>query len=427
MMEAVAEICVGEWRSIALVDVCDDVQYGVTASASAKSPHGPLLLRITDIVPPRIDWRTVPACDLPEQKVKRFELRDGDIVVARTGATVGYAKQIKEPPERAVFASYLVRFRVSDDVDPAYIGHVVQSSAYKDYVGAHAGGAAQPNASAKVLGRFPVSLPDKSTQRRIAAVLSAFDELIEINERRIELLEGLARSLYREWFVRFRFPGHEEVDLVDSELGPVPEGWEVQTLGDIAAVNDESFKTTDLPDPFLYLDISAVGVGRIEAPSVIAAAEAPGRARRRVRDGDVVWATVRPNRRAHGLIHDPPANLVASTGLVVLSPAAVPSSFLYEHAATQSFTDFLVSQATGSAYPAVRPNDFCDAPVLVPPHATLDRFDAVVDRALRTASALKSQCRQLAATRDLLLPRLVTGRLDISDVDLGVLTPTEAE
>jgi hypothetical protein len=65
--------------------------------------------------------------------------------------------------------------------------------------------------------------------------------------------------------------------------------------------------------------------------------------------------------------------------------------------------------------------------VLVPPHATLDRFDAVVDRALRTASALKSQCRQLAATRDLLLPRLVTGRLDISDVDLGVLTPVEAE
>jgi type I restriction enzyme S subunit len=127
------------------------------------------------------------------------------------------------------------------------------------------------------------------------------------------------------------------------------------------------------------------------------------------------------------LIHDPAANLVASTGLAVLSPAAVPSSFLYEHAAAQSFTDFLVSQATGSAYPAVRPNDFCDAPVLVPPPATLDRFDAVVDRALRSASTLKSQCRQLTATRDLLLPRLVTGRLDISDVDLGVLTPIETE
>jgi len=85
---------------------------------------------------------------------------------------------------------------------------------------------------------FPVpQLPSMSTQRRIAAVLSAFDELIEINERRIELLEDLARSLYREWFVHFRFPGHEDVDLVDSELGPIPAGWDVVPASDVFKVN----------------------------------------------------------------------------------------------------------------------------------------------------------------------------------------------
>ena len=77
-----------------------------------------------------------------------------------------------------------------------------------------------------MLGSSPLR-SGQPTQRRIAAVLSAFDELIEINERRIELLEDLARSLYREWFVHFRFPGHEDVELVDSELGPIPEGWQV--------------------------------------------------------------------------------------------------------------------------------------------------------------------------------------------------------
>jgi type I restriction enzyme S subunit len=270
-----------------------------------------------------------------------------------------------------------------------------------------------------------VPLPPRGVQHRIAVVLSAFDQLVELNERRIELLEGLARSLYREWFVHFRFPGHNDAELVDSKLGPIPEGWQIRALEEIATVNDESFKVADIPDPFEYLDISTVGVGRVAEPTPIAAAEAPGRARRRVRDGDVVWATVRPNRRAHGLIHDPSPVLVASTGLAVLSPKAIPPSFLFAYAGDQPFTDYLTSRATGSAYPAVRPKDFCEAAVVVPPQGMLEQFDAVVDPALRSVSTLRETNRQLAATRDLLLPRLVTGRLDISEVDLGVLTPPD--
>ena len=168
----------------------------------------------------------MPRCDLPPGTFKKFELQKGDIVVARTGATVGYAKQIKEPAEQAVFASYLVRFQVSGEADSTFVGQVVQSSAFKRYVAAHAGGAAQPNANAKLLGSFPVPFPEMALQRRIAAVLSAFDEIIEINERRIELLEDLARSLYREWFVHFRFPGRKAVKMVESELGRIPRGWE---------------------------------------------------------------------------------------------------------------------------------------------------------------------------------------------------------
>jgi len=141
---------------------------------------------------------------------------------------VGFAKYLRSVPQATVFASYLVRFRVDSRLaHPGFVGRVVESAAYKRYVAANAGGAAQPNANARTLGAFFVATPPIHVQHRVATILSAFDELIEINERRIELLEDLARSLYREWFVHFRFPGATPtVDRAD-----LPESWVTETLG----------------------------------------------------------------------------------------------------------------------------------------------------------------------------------------------------
>jgi len=126
------------------------------------------------------------------------------------------------------------------------------------------------------------------------------------------------------------------------------------------------------------------------------------------------------------LIHDPPENLVISNGLAVITPAEVPSSFLFAYASTIEFADYLVSRATGAAYPAVRPVDFEEAPMVIPPDHVLERFDELAEPALRMVSALSASNRALASTRDLLLPRLVTGGLDISQVDLGDLLPADA-
>jgi type I restriction enzyme S subunit len=287
-------------------------------------------------------------------------------------------------------------------------------------------GSSNPTLNRNHVHMLKVGTPSVVLQRRIAHVLAAFDQLIEINERRIDLLEDLTRSLYQEWFVHFRFPGHEDVEFVDSELGSIPERWEVRPLCEVASVNRHTLRGRDLPASLRYLDISAVGVGQIGEPVVIPATSAPGRARRELRDGDVVWATVRPNRRAHGLVHDPSPDLIGSTGLAVLSPETVPSSFLFEYASDATFTEYLVSRATGSAYPAVRPSDFERALLVIPDRAVMEAFDGAADKSLRLASSLVRHNRALAATRDLLLPRLVTGRLDISDVDLGDLLPADA-
>jgi len=410
----------GEWAAIPLAGLCDDVQYGVTASALTDLSNGPLLLRITDIVPPRIDWGAVLACDVAEEKVGKFELRDGDIVVARTGATVGYAKHVKRPPARAVFASYLVRFRVGDGADPAYIGHVVQSAAYKDYVAAHAGGAAQPNANAKVLGGFPVPLPDKRTQRRIAAVLSAFDELIEINERRIELLEDLARSLYREWFVHFRFPGHEDAELVDSELGPIPEGWEVATLDAVATVTMGQSPKSEFYSHLgegLPFHQGVAGFGPLlPTHDKFCIVEA-----RTAESLDVLCSV----RAPVGRLNLADQRLVIGRGLSAIRRTDGYQAFLLLQLRQALGQEDSIGG--GTIYKAIGRDELAKLAVLEPLVSCVARFQAFAGPALDERLELTLLNRQLAATRDLLLPRLVTGRLDISHIDLGVLTPSEAQ
>ena len=194
----------GKWDYVILREICELVNYGYTASAKPE-PIGPKFLRITDIVPDRVNWSSVPHCEIDETKLSKYRLEKGDIVIARTGATTGYAKRIRENRE-AVFASYLVRLRVSANHDSQYVGFVIESENYKHFIQQNIGGTAQPQANAQVLTSFPIPLPPLATQRKIAAILSNYDDLIENNTRRIKILEEMADTIYREWFVEFRFP-----------------------------------------------------------------------------------------------------------------------------------------------------------------------------------------------------------------------------
>ena len=200
--------------------------------------------------------------------------------------------------------------------------------------------------------------PSGPTQQKIAGILSAYDDLIENNTRRIKILEEMAQAIYREWFVHFRFPGHKKVKLVNSPLGPIPEGWSVAKLADIADVNALSIRRDDQPKEIVYIDIASVSPGSIDEARRMKFEDAPGRARRIVRHGDIIWSMVRPNRRSHALVLDPEPNLIVSTGFGVVSATRVPHSYLYHALTTDEFVGYLANHATGAAYPAVKAEDF---------------------------------------------------------------------
>ena len=279
-------------------------------------------------------------------------------------------------------------------------------------------GASNPTLNRNHIHTLPIKYPPLPTQRKIASILSAYDDLIENNTRRIAILESIAQAIYREWFVEFRFPGHENVKLVDSPLGMIPDRWYVKTLSDVAEVNSLSIKKGKEPAEVNYVDIAAVSTGAIDEVRTLTFAEAPGRARRIVRHGDIIWSTVRPNRKSYSLILNPPPNMIASTGFAVISGTKAPFTFLYYSLTTDEFVGYLVNHATGSAYPAVNSSDFETATILVATQNLLTAFHEATESMFLARHSMAEKNRSLRKIRDLLLPKLISGELDVEDLDI---------
>lgn len=274
-------------------------------------------------------------------------------------------------------------------------------------------GSSNPSLNRNHIHTIPVLWPSLPIQRRIAGILSAYDDLIENSQRRIKILEEMARRLYREWFVHFRFPGHEDCRLVDSPLGEIPEGWEVKSLSDVADVNRLTVNARNPPDRLHYIDIASVSPGRIDGVTDYLFSEAPGRARRIVSHGDILWSCVRPNRRSHALVLNPEADTIASTGFAVLSAKTAPFTFLYQVVTTDEFVAYLTNNATGAAYPAVTAPVFEGAKLLYPEPDLLQRFGDMTLPIAEAVHVIQSQIASLRRTRDLLLPRLLSGQIDV--------------
>ena len=277
----------------------------------------------------------------------------------------------------------------------------------------HNAAGAVPGVNRNALHMLSVTIPPLRLQQKIASILSAYDDLIKNNTRRIKILEAMAHMIYREWLVHFRFPGHENVRMVDSELGPIPEGWAIKTLASVAGVNERSVNSASAPEEIHYIDIASVTTARIEKKEAMLFKSAPGRARRIVSHGDIIWSTVRPNRRSYALILHPEPNLIVSTGFAVLTAKTVPYSFLYFATTTNEFASYLANHATGSAYPAVNGKDFEKATITIPEESIGKRFHGTAGPMLELAQSLDKSNFILRTTRDFLLPKLISGEVPV--------------
>lgn len=390
-LEAVADFCLGK-----MLD--------------QKKNRGELLPYLANV---NVRWGEFDLSDLREMRfeqreLERYGLKYGDIIMCE-GGEPGRCAIWKDQCSRMMIQKALHRIRPHKCLRPEFLYYFFLYKGRKGHLSSLFTGSTIKHLPREKLALVEVPVPPHSTQDYIINLLSFYDDLIENNRRRIQLLEQSARLLYKEWFVNLRFPGHEHTKIIDG----VPEGWEKKELGDVSATNAESYKANKLPNEINYIDIASVKQGRILSKNKMLSSEAPGRARRQGANGDVIWSNVRPNLRAYALVLEPDENDVFSTGFTILSPTVIPFSYLYLFVTTEEFVGHLANHTTGSSYPAVRPDDFERADILLPAQRLLKIFHERVEPAFRMIQVLEKEINALTKARDLLLPKLMNGEVAV--------------
>jgi type I restriction enzyme S subunit len=343
--------------------------------------------------------------DVYQEWTRRAVPRAGDLILARE-APVGNVAIIPRQLE-VCLGQRTVLIRPNNEVVNAQfltyllLGNEIQSRISGMTQGATVGHLNVGDIRSLTLPR----LPERRIQDRIADVLSAYDDLIENNTKRIKILEEMARSLYRQWFVEFRFPGHEKTKFIETEIGRVPRGWEVGQLGEVARVtmgNSPKSSTYNDHGEGLPLLNGPVEFGE-RFPKRVKWTTAPSRI---CEDGDLI-VCVRGSTTGKRV----KSNGVYCLGRGVCAISSGEQSFIDNLFGNE--VESLLAQTSGSTFPSWSGPVLAQYPVVVPPRPLRQEFESYCAPMAALVRRLDEKIDVLRTTRDLLLPRLISGEIEL--------------
>ncbi|WP_437675017.1 restriction endonuclease subunit S [Sorangium sp. So ce131] len=355
---------------------------------------------------------------------RKFFLEAGDVVVAMDRPWIEAGLKwaaVGEHDGPLLLVQRVARLRGRDGLATRFLRYVIAAPEFVAYVKSITTGVNVPHISGPDIKKYRFHLPPVKIQHHIADVLSAYDELIENNTKRIKVLEEAARSLYHAWFVNHRFPGHERAKLVASAIGDVPEGWPVQPI-------EGAFEVAGGGTPSKEIDVYWSG-GDIHwyTPSDLTGA------RTMFMDGSGTRITARGLERSSARLFPPWSVMMtsrATIGAVAINttPACTnqgfitcmpnprfPLYFLY-HWIKENVPVF-IRLATGATFKEITKGTFKKIDLVVPPEALVGRFERFAGPIGGQILNLERRNRLLRSTRDLLLPRLLSGEVDVSRLD----------
>ena len=344
----------------------------------------------------RIDAASIARVDdAVVERLSSHTLRTGDIVLARRG-DIGRRAWTSKTEDGWLCGTGSIRIAVngSTEIRPRFLFHYLGLQQTIGWLKGHSVGATMSNLSAGVVQQLPVRYPPLTLQDVIVEMLDSFDDLIENNRRRIDILERMARLLYQEWFVHFRFPGHEDVELVDSALGPIPEGWKVSRLGNILEfAYGKALRASDRMGGPVSVYGSGGHIGWHDKALVTGPGIVVGR---KGNVGSVYWS-------------DGDFFPIDTTYYV---KSDLPLRFLDQLLRTLTFVD------SHAAVPGLSRDQAYGLIVSEPVGDLLSRYEADVLPLYDLRRNLWNQTAVLREARDLLLPRLVSGEINVSKLDL---------
>lgn len=371
-----------------------------------------------------------PARDWPE--MEKFQLHPGDVVVAMdrpwVPAGLKWAYIRKDDP-KALLVQRCARLRSNNSkLDQGFLRFVIGEPGFENYVKPITTGVNVPHISGRQILDYELTLPPLSVQCRIAGILSAYDDLIENCQRRIHILEKLARALYREWFVKFRFPGNEKFKRVPSPLGEIPEGWEVTTLGEhLDAIESGKRPIGGIRD--VENGVPSIGAENINGIGWHNFA------------GEKFVSREYFQRMRKGIVHDRDI-AVYKDGAYIGKSSYFRDGFPYieccvnEHVFLLRSSEVKLNQNTlylwlqepdtihairatnaNAAQPGINQQSMNGIPMILPDKQTAMHFDQMVEPLLGGIINFSKQIRTLRRTRGLLLPRLLSGQVDLGEAE----------
>jgi type I restriction enzyme S subunit len=393
-------------NTIRIRDVAD-VFSGFAFKAEDLISEGIPVLKIANIQDKKVIKSTVSFYPIAKykEKLSSYLYLQSDVLVAMTGeGSVGKFGKMLEVDKK-----YLVNQRVGilrpniENIDSEYFYQVLTLPQYEEALYQLGLGAGQPNVSPKDIGSLYIPFPELQVQQRIASILSAYDDLIEVNNQRIKLLEETARELYKEWFVRMRFPGYKKAKFVKG----VP-NWEVITFGDIAffikGMNPKELFENFIEGHKLYVNIEAIEGGKVTYCNDKRTVD--------VNDDEVVM--IMDGSRS-GVVLKSKAGVLGSTLSVIRPKKGYEDFGSYIYYFLKQNFDWIESNNVGSAIPHANRKFIQKISLLKPPTELIKRFEAIAKPMEKQIEVLTQQNTLLRQIRDRLLPRLISGKLEVKD------------
>jgi len=346
----------GDWEESKLGDLSDSFEYGLNAAAKEFDGKNKYI-RITDIdEDSRLYLNTgVSSPNIDLSSADNFKLKYGDILFARTGASVGKSYIYKVTDGLVYYAGFLIRARIKNIYNPEFVFYSTLTDGYKDFIRVTSQRSGQPGVNAQEYSTYSIKVPKEDEQSKIGNHFKTLDNLISLHQRKLDKIKSLKKAYLSEMF-----PAEGESKPKRRFKG-FSGDWEVRELGDIAEFNPKS----DIPNVFEYVDLESVVGTEMIAHRTISKSNAPSRAQRLAKQGDLFYQTVRPYQKNNYLFDKASSNYVFSTGYAQIRPT-VEGYFLLSYVQTDSFVNHVISRCTGTSYPAISSSDMENIVISIP-------------------------------------------------------------
>ncbi len=353
-----------------------------------------------------------------------YLLKKGDFLVVMTDLTQN-APILGSPAIITKHHTFLHNQRLGkivqlkeNEIDKMFLYHLFNSEMVRSQIKASATGATVKHTAPERIYNVEVVIPPLRRQNKIASILSAYDDLIENNLRRIKILEEMAKTIYDEWFVKFHFPGHEKVRMVESELGLIPEGWSLNRLDQIVSLQNQGTSAGKHLQKLIYLPIDCLPRRSLLVQEIKPWTKAQS-SLQLFSKGDIIFGAMRPY--FHKVVVAPFDGVTRRTCFVLRSIKPEYHAFCALTMFQDSTVAFANSHSQGATIPyAVWSNAFDGMMVITPTRALILRFQDIVEPMLAEIFNTFFRNMVLRQTRDLLLPRLISGEIDVENLDVKI-------